>query len=481
MEKDLIPVKYVIVDNIIFYSRDTKISKNTINTGKDFEQTNNSSIYINPSLFYNNKVVYIYEWNQVIVETINNTFSESDFAEVGEYFKEDFGVLCFKDCIGPNTFLNINLFILSRKIEYNDFLLMIDYLNNKISNIAFSFNANTKINTRRSLSKRSEFDYYIFLYLLNIYDTRNVSNVFKFINVILNSPHKTMIKEYKKINSLFLETFDPDIIGEIASNPTNLITVNNTNLISSAIGNSSNNYFPRGIIIQNNRETFDTQENIFIKYFLTHSKFIMNQFLQKNTSPYKIKLVKKANDIIKKIDFIISTTYFKQVRTLDYLPYNSSVLKNKYGYKQIFDYYLKLSKAPITLLENEIIDELMDGKLLSTLYEYFCYFRIIDLIIDIYKCNPIITSNKIIIERKSAKSKFKGIYASEGKEQVMIKLSAISNIIFDVDFLILCGLGLPVPSDFRDYNKPDIKQYPNCIVGTYDELKPIYDYLLSLT
>ena len=116
MEKDLIPVKYVIVDNIIFYSRDTKISKNTINTGKDFEQTNNSSIYINPSLFYNNKVVYIYEWNQVIVETINNTFSESDFAEVGEYFKEDFGVLCFKDCIGPNTFLNINLFILSRKI-----------------------------------------------------------------------------------------------------------------------------------------------------------------------------------------------------------------------------------------------------------------------------------------------------------------------------------------------------------------------------
>ena len=99
------------------------------------------------------------------------------------------------------------------------------------------------------------------------------------------------------------------------------------------------------------------------------------------------------------------------------------------------------------------------------------------------KCGTIvnITSNKIIIERKSAKSKFKGIYASEGKEQVMIKLSAISNVIFDVDFLILCGLGLPVPSDFKDYNKPDIKQYPNCIVGTYDELKPIYDYLLSLT
>ena len=67
------------------------------------------------------------------------------------------------------------------------------------------------------------------------------------------------------------------------------------------------------------------------------------------------------------------------------------------------------------------------------------------------KCGTIvnITSNKIIIERKSAKSKFKGIYASEGKEQVMIKLSAISNVIFDV--------------------------------GTYDELKPVYDYLLSLT
>ncbi len=99
------------------------------------------------------------------------------------------------------------------------------------------------------------------------------------------------------------------------------------------------------------------------------------------------------------------------------------------------------------------------------------------------KCGTVvnITKNKVIIERKSAKSKFKGIYASEGKEQIMIKLSAISNIIFDVDFLILCGLGLPVPNDFRDYNKPDIKQYPNCIVGGYEELKPIYDYLLDLT
>lgn len=99
------------------------------------------------------------------------------------------------------------------------------------------------------------------------------------------------------------------------------------------------------------------------------------------------------------------------------------------------------------------------------------------------KCGTVvnITKNKIIIERSSKKSKFKGIYAREGKEQVMIKLSAISNIIFDVDFLILCGLGLPVPSDFRDYNKPDIKQYPNCIVGGYEELKPIYDYLLDLT
>ena len=46
------------------------------------------------------------------------------------------------------------------------------------------------------------------------------------------------------------------------------------------------------------------------------------------------------------------------------------------------------------------------------------------------KCGTIvnITSNKIIIERKSAKSKFKGIYASEGKEQVMIKLSAMLQV-----------------------------------------------------
>lgn len=91
-----------------------------------------------------------------------------------------------------------------------------------------------------------------------------------------------------------------------------------------------------------------------------------------------------------------------------------------------------------------------------------------------------VTQDKVIIERKSNKSSFKGLYANEAIGKMAIKLSAISNIIFDVDYLMLCGLGLPIPEDFRTYNMADIKQYPNCIVGSEGELSQIYELLTDI-
>ena len=84
------------------------------------------------------------------------------------------------------------------------------------------------------------------------------------------------------------------------------------------------------------------------------------------------------------------------------------------------------------------------------------------------------------IKRTDGKSALKGIFAGRTMGEMTIKLSSITGLIQYADYLLICASGLPTPNDFKISSIPDIKQYPNCIVGKEDELKEIYNYIKTL-
>ena len=91
-----------------------------------------------------------------------------------------------------------------------------------------------------------------------------------------------------------------------------------------------------------------------------------------------------------------------------------------------------------------------------------------------------IDERKINILRTDGKSALKGLFAGRTMGEMTIKLSAVTGVIQYADYLLICASGLPTPNDFKISSIPDIKQYPNCIVGKEEELKEIYAYLDSL-
>ncbi|MGJ7923292.1 hypothetical protein [Neobacillus sp. LXY-4] len=88
-----------------------------------------------------------------------------------------------------------------------------------------------------------------------------------------------------------------------------------------------------------------------------------------------------------------------------------------------------------------------------------------------------IDETKIVIERTGGKSAMKGLFAGRPMGQMTIKTSALTGLIFFADYLVICASGLPSPNDFKITSVPEIKQYPNCIVGKEQELEELYQYL----
>jgi len=88
-----------------------------------------------------------------------------------------------------------------------------------------------------------------------------------------------------------------------------------------------------------------------------------------------------------------------------------------------------------------------------------------------------VDESKIIIERTGGKSAVKGLFAGRTMGQMSIKTSAMTGIIFNADYLVICASGLPTPNDFKISSIAEIKQYPNCIVAKEQELEELYQYL----
>lgn len=149
-------------------------------------------------------------------------------------------------------------------------------------------------------------------------------------------------------------------------------------------------YIPLEIDEIEHRDIIDVPENRFFKYFLEYVEEMIYNLLEydeiKRMDPsqhIKGNLLSFKNDI----EYFLSQKFFNDVSTLDYLPLNSQVLQKKEGYREILEYFLMLELG--LKINCDIITDEFKGfeKRLSRLYEYWCYFKLVNVIENVTQSN----------------------------------------------------------------------------------------------
>lgn len=131
---------------------------------------------------------------------------------------------------------------------------------------------------------------------------------------------------------------------------------------------------PKKLYSVTNTVSYDTPENRFLKYFLLWCQEIYlnvyNKFRQ-----YQIR--EDCTKSLKIIRKYLYHPFFQDIGTFSFLPTNSSVLANRFGYKEVFLHYLKCRNQP-KFFDDYLSDifNTMGIKSVSTLYEYWVFFRI---------------------------------------------------------------------------------------------------------
>lgn len=133
-------------------------------------------------------------------------------------------------------------------------------------------------------------------------------------------------------------------------------------------------------------ESVDTSENRFIKYALQEFLFFCENCEDKFEKYSRSKLEAKA--LSDKLSGILNNSFFKEISRPDSLKLNSPVLQRKSGYREVLNAWLKYDLAAKLIWEGG--DDVYEAgkKDIATLYEYWLFFTLLDLLREVFKIEP---------------------------------------------------------------------------------------------
>lgn len=228
-----------------------------------------------------------------------------------------------------------------------------------------------------------------------------------------NSNPKTLYQRFSFVKSLIDSLEFEEAIQKIVSNPTtkweeeheekdirrvgrfnnknikqlvtksNRMQINSDHFLNKTYGLES---IPVKIDSTRKTESIDTAENRFIKNTLEEFLFFCEncelKFENYSTAKFESGL------LATKISTLLNQSFFKQITRPTSLKLNSPILQRKSGYREVLSAWLKFDLAAKLIWNGG--DNVYDAgkKDIATLYEYWLFFTLLDLLKEVFEIEP---------------------------------------------------------------------------------------------
>lgn len=295
---------------------------------------------------------------------------------------------------------NIKLEVRSRKTTYReDYRRMLGDITDKCTELLLQHNSPVTHMLQVDFGADSKVLYQRFAFIKSVLEAPDFAEA---LHKILTSP-VTNWKETESLKDIRnARRFDSRAVKQLAGSG-NRLSLPDTHPLKSTLHS-----VPARIQVSSKTETVDTPENRFIKFALNSFRSFISEFISKLKDENRIK--QEARQLEAFLDEFLSHSLFKEISQPATLPLNSPVLQRKEGYREVLRVWLMFDLAARLIWQGG--DDVYDGekKDVAVLYEYWLYFRLLDLLKEQYNINPLET-DKLISETKDGL----GLQLKQGK------------------------------------------------------------------
>lgn len=370
------------------------------------------------------------------------------------------GSIDFANCVGFTEFsvrdlslqkniLSVETEVFPQKIDYkNDFKLMLNDITDTIYNLAFDYFKKTYLHTEIIDTSQTTLNQWLII-LKYLFD-----KLIKSIDLILKNPNYKIASLNIVKPTSQVRRIDKKVNKWLIKNK-KYITTNKVSKYTLL-----EKYRPNHLPEYKKKLSYDTFENRFVVWGLKQiikkisvvQSILYNQYNQKDIREpvlreisllknYKLRLLRRLNDV-----------YFSGLSDFKKQLHFSTVLTMAPGYSDFYYYFLLLNKG-LAITQNDIFN--LDLKDIATLYEYWCFIKIVNILKENDKYELKI-NDFIKIENKKI-----SIYLKKGKEskvEFIIKPSKERiNIYYNKGFQTPTYFQIPdnfIEFEKEGYNRP---------------------------
>lgn len=267
----------------------------------------------------------------------------------------------------------------SVKADYrDDYRDMLELITEKCTELLMQSDSPVSHNFETDFEKDNETLYQKFAFIKSIVDTDEFAES---VHRIVSSPVTQWEEAFEQKDIRNIKRFKNANIKELLKG-SNRTPLSDTHYLQS-YGLQS---LPGKVTSVTKVDTVDTPENRFVK-------FVLESFLKFSSDINKkavkdSRLWKESSSLEKELESFLHHSIFKEISRPDTLKLNSPVLQRKEGYREVLRVWLMFDLAAKLIWKGG--DDIYKGgkKDIATLYEYWLFFKLLDLFKEVFDIEP---------------------------------------------------------------------------------------------
>jgi predicted component of viral defense system (DUF524 family) len=279
--------------------------------------------------------------------------------------------------------LTLSFEIISRKFDFEtEYRQMSEEIAEFCQQLLLSWEAPTSLSFSADSTNESKLLLEQFLFLRHFMNEERLSRLLEAID---RNPHSKLIRESNWVPAGTARSND------YLSDPVRMLR---------GWQGASNNRSPAEVCDVRKKDTYDTAPNQFIKFALTTFRQLCAAVSAvKWKEPCKVSSVGiEAHEMMDALDALLARRFFNEVSRMQRLPLDNQTLQKREGYREVLQAWLLTQAAATLNWEGEQDCYSGSTRDVATLYEYWIFIKLHELLKSIDGMTPVETESEVELE-----------------------------------------------------------------------------------
>lgn len=273
--------------------------------------------------------------------------------------------------------------LVTGKFSANQFDAMLRDLTEAATTLPFSANEAAAGRYSVSTAPRDDVLYHAFVYLRYILSDRAPEEVrlLPALEMIVREPHRLWRSHRRDVRIEAMTRVDAHTPLDLVTRPGMAVVASSLSPSGARLAERLGGRLPEVVSERKIRPTADTPENRFVKAFIGQARTIIGRMRSAVSSrrpdAFRRNLLRDCDRMEASLMPIARHSMWEEVGRMVRIPFSSTVLQRRRGYRRVLRHFSRIRLAPTIPLDKDGMRDLLELKNIALLYELWTFFRLV--------------------------------------------------------------------------------------------------------